>query len=103
MASKNPTEEIAAKILLDKGYDPCKKFPDNSTFWKNNVGCDAGFIPDKNGGHCYMLLQCKENFQDGDNYCKNYFDAELLSFGGNLEVEGFIKLFSKGINNFHLS
>jgi hypothetical protein len=97
MASKNPQNDIAANILIDGGYDPCRKFPDNSTFWTNKIGCDPGFTADDKSGYCYMLLPNKENIQDGDKYCKNYYDAELVSFDTSSEVNGFLKLFTEGI------
>jgi hypothetical protein len=101
MASKNPTKDIAAKILLNGGYDPCKKFPPNATFWTNNIDCDAGFISDNLGGYCYMLLPDKENVDNGDKYCKNINDAELISFDRAIEVDGFLSLLSNGIKTIY--
>ena len=96
MASKNPVNDIAAKILLHQGFDPCSKFPENSTFWTKITGCDAGFIPDHKNGYCYMLLPNTENLEDGDNFCRNNYDAELIMFDSNSEVDGFISLINKG-------
>jgi len=42
MSSKNPNSEIAAKIVLDGGYDPCKTFPEDNVFWTKNPACDPG-------------------------------------------------------------
>ncbi len=96
MASKNPQTDIAAKVLLDGGYDPCTKFPDNSKFWTNYTGCEAGFFPDSKNGYCYMLMPNKRNFQDGEKFCKLDYDAELVSFDTNSEVDGFFSLIYKG-------
>ncbi len=95
-ASKNPTGEIAAKILLNGGYDPCSKFPENSTFWTINNACDAGFIPDFKNKYCYILLPDKENIETGADYCKNSYYSELVTFDSNSEVDGFKILLSKG-------
>ena len=46
MASKNPNSEIAAKIVLEGGYDPCKTFPEDDMFWTKNAACDPG-LPQK--------------------------------------------------------
>ncbi len=96
LASKNPNKEIAAKILLDGGYDPCSKFPPNATFWASKMECDAGFIHDNTGGYCYLLLHDKENIENGDKYCRNKYDAELISFDKTIEVDGFLNLLSNG-------
>lgn len=97
MASKNPTSEIAADILIRGGYNICKKFPDNSTFWSNKGECDDGFIPDKINGYCYTLLPSKKTLQEGIDYCANNFDSELLLFEKNSQVDGFISLLNMGI------
>ena len=97
MASENPTNDIAATILLHGGYNPCTKFSANSTLWKNNIGCDDGFLPDRNGTYCYMFLPQKRSLEDGETECKNDYDAELILFDTNKEVDGFLKLISSGI------
>jgi hypothetical protein len=96
MASKNPTNDIAANILLDGVYDPCTKFPENDTFWAKHKSCDVGFTADNISGYCYMLLPNKKTLLDGDKFCKKYHDAELVSFDKSSEVDGFFKLFAKG-------
>jgi hypothetical protein len=96
MASKNPSSEIAAQILLDGGYDPCLKFDDNDTFWSNHIGCEDGFIPDYKNGYCYMLLPSKKTLQEGIDYCADNYDAELILFEKNSQVDGFITLMNKG-------
>ena len=50
MASKNPNSEIAAKIVLEGGYDPCKTFPENDVFWTKNAACDPGLPQEYFGG-----------------------------------------------------
>ncbi len=97
MASKNPSNDIAATILLHGGYNPCTKLSSNSSVWKSNIGCDAGFFPDKKTGYCYKLLPHKRNLEDGENDCKNNYDAELILFDTNIEVDGFLKLIASGI------
>ncbi len=95
-ASKDPNDEIAAKILLNGGYDPCSKFPENSTFWSNNNACDDGFIPDFKNKYCYIRLTEKANFKTGEDHCKNSYNSELVTFDSNSEVDGFLTLLSKG-------
>ena len=99
MASKNPSNDIAATILLHGGYNPCNKFSSNSTLWTSNIGCGDGFLSDSNGAYCYMLLPQKRNLQNGENACKNDYDAELILFDTNEEVDGFLKLISSGFSN----
>jgi len=96
MASKNPSKEIAAKIIVDGGYDPCIKFPPNATFWTSNLDCDPGFIPDNIGGYCYMTLPDKANLENGEKYCRNNYDAELILFDRSIEVDGFLNLLTAG-------
>jgi hypothetical protein len=96
MASKNPTNEIASNILLDGGYDPCTKFPPNATFWTNKSECDPGFISDNSSGYCYMLLPNSKSLKAGDEYCKNNYDAELISFDTKSDVDGFFTLIING-------
>jgi len=95
-ASKNPSNDIAAKIALDGGYDPCSKFQENESLWIQNLGCHPGFIPDHKNGYCYFVLPSKENLEDGENICRSDFDAELLLFDRNSEVVGLIKLIGAG-------
>jgi hypothetical protein len=97
MASKNPTNAIAADILLHGGYNPCKKFPSNSTFWTNKNACDDGFVPDYANGYCYMLLPTKKPLEQGIDYCTDNYDAELLLFEKNSQVDGLITLINDGI------
>ena len=96
MASKNPTGDIVAKMLLNGGYNPCIKFPENHTFWTNNIGCDPGFVPDYTNGYCYMLLPTKKTFQEGVDHCADNYDAELLLFEKNSQVDGVIKMINDG-------
>jgi hypothetical protein len=56
MASKNPNNDIAAKIALNGGYDPCPTYRLGGAFWDANEGCDPGFVPDYTNGYCYMVL-----------------------------------------------
>ena len=38
MASKNPNNDIAARVVLDGGYNPCQTFAENSSFWTDTTG-----------------------------------------------------------------
>jgi len=96
MASKSPSNDLAADILLHGGYTPCSRFPENSQFWKKHIGCDPGFIPANGSGYCYMLLPDKKNLEDGNKECQSNYDAELLSFNTNSEVDGILNLLAKG-------
>jgi len=97
MSSKNPMNDLAAKIALDGGYNPCTKFTGNESFWDKNAGCDFGFIPDYDNGYCYGVLPDVENLNDGENKCNYNYAAEMILFNSNSEVNGFINLIQKGI------
>ena len=97
LASKNPSNDIAAKIILDGGYSPCQRYSEDDIFWSKNIGCDSGFIPDYINGYCLMVLPTKETLTDGDNLCKNNYDAELILFDKNEEVDSMITLIKTGI------
>jgi len=96
MTSKNPTGDIVAKMLLNGGYNPCNKFPQNHTFWTKNIECGDGFVPDYTNGYCYKLLPTKKTFQEGLDYCAGYYDAEILLFEKNSQVDGFVKMINEG-------
>jgi hypothetical protein len=96
LASKNPTNEIAAKILLHGGYDPCSELPANATIWTDNPECDDGFVPDFKNKYCYILSPEKNNLKAGENYCKDNYDSEFVTFDSNAEVDGFHSLISTG-------
>ncbi len=51
----------------------------------------------------YKVLQTKENLDDGESKCIYDFDAELLYFDTNSQVDSFIELIKSGIpfNSFH--
>ncbi len=100
MASKNPNNDIAAKILLDGGFNPCSIASKNASFCTDSIACDEGFIHDYNNEYCYLLSLNKESLTDGYDYCKNEYDAELLLFDYNSEVDGFLKLLNEGIFDF---
>ncbi len=97
MSSKNPSNDIATQILLHRGYDPCLKFTDNEKFWSSYKPCEPGFIPDFKNGYCYYLLPIKKNLQDGDDFCRNNYDGELLLFDKNSEVEELITLINTSL------
>ncbi len=98
LSSKNPVNEIAAKIALDGGYDPCSKFTGNENFWKNTPHCDLGFVVDHANGYCYKVLPSLENFNDGKITCNYNYDAEMVLFYSDPEVKSFINLALKGIS-----
>jgi hypothetical protein len=97
MASKNPTNEIATRIALSGGYDPCLTHSTDGILWTKKVGCDPYFIPDYENGFCYILLSTKENFGDGEMICKSNFDAELLLLDTNNQAKSLIKLIETGL------
>ena len=97
MASKNPTNEIAAKIALDGGYDPCKTMNKSDLFWRINEGCGPDFITDFLSGYCYKVLTTVKNLDDGEKICNYNFDAELIMFDTNSEVEGLLTLIKTGM------
>jgi len=77
--------------LQDGGYNPC-----NQIFWTNTSECDPGYIADSKNGYCYIVHSTLENFDDGENICKQQYDAELLTFDTNFELSGIIDLFKTG-------
>ncbi len=97
MASKNPTNEIATQIALSGGYDPCLNYSEDGILWTKNVGCDPDFIPDFKNGYCYFFMPTKETFYDGEQLCKNKFEAELLLFDTNDQVKTLIEMIEKGL------
>ena len=96
LASKNPTNIIATKILMDGGFDFCRIIADKDFKWNSNHDCDPGFVADIKNGYCYKALSTRKNLDDGENYCRNYYDAELLLFDTNSQVKGFIELLNTG-------
>jgi hypothetical protein len=96
MASKNPTSEIAAKIALDGGFDPCETMNKSDLFWSSHEGCEPDFIGDDQNGYCYKVLSTLENLDDGEKLCNYQSDAELLMFDTNSEVKGLIRLIKNG-------
>jgi hypothetical protein len=96
LSAKNPLNSIAAKIALDGGYDPCDNFSGNETFWTKNPECEPGFIPDYTSGYCYKVLSTLETLNDGQKKCEYSYDAEMILFNSNSEVQGFINLIQQG-------
>ncbi len=97
LASKNPTNEIVAKIALDGGYDPCKTINQNDSFWRTQEGCGADFVADNFNGYCYKVMSTIENLDDGEKICKYDFDADLVMFDTNSELTGLIELVITGM------
>ena len=97
MSSKNPMNNLAAKIALDGGYDPCSKFSGNEKFWSQMTACETGFIPDYSNGYCYKVLPTFDTLNDGKKKCEYDNNAELLLFNSNSEVTEFINLILSGI------
>ncbi len=96
MASKNPNNDIAAQIALKGGYDPCPVFRLGGAFWDENEGCDPDFIPDYANGYCYKVLPELASLDDGENNCEYYYDAEMVLFESNKQVNGLISLIKSG-------
>ena len=49
MISKNPDNEIAAKLIFNRQFDPCESYSENEAMWNNSLGCDNGFHIDNAG------------------------------------------------------
>ena len=58
--------------------------------------CDDGFVADNQSGYCYQALADTHNLDDADNVCHFSFDAELVNFDLNSEVDSFIEILSSG-------
>ncbi len=97
LASKNPTNEIVAKIALDGGYDPCKTINQNDSFWRTQEGCGADIVADNFNGYCYKVISTIENLDGGEKICKYDFDADLVMFDTNSELTGLIELVITGM------
>ena len=95
MSSKNPSNDISAQTASGGGV--CQKINENEKFWRENQNCDSGFVPDYANGYCYKVLPEMKSFDEGDDYCEYFHDAELLLFDKPSEVDGFIDLIEKGI------
>jgi len=89
--------DLAAKIALDGGYDPCSKFSGNESFWTKTPECDADFIPDRENGYCYKVLPNLNNLNDGQSECEYVYAAEMVLFNSNKEVDGLINLIQTGM------
>ncbi len=63
----------------------------------------AGFSPDNANGYCYKVLQNVTTRVEGEKLCENDFDAEMLLFDTNSEVDGLIGLFKSGIHLINLN
>jgi hypothetical protein len=98
MSSKNYKTDLAAKIALDGGYDPCTKFSGNENFWRERAGCEPGFVADKSNGYCYKVLPTLESFNAGEKRCKFDYFAEILLFTTDSEVIGLLDLIQRGKN-----
>ena len=100
LASKNPTNTIATKIVMNGGYVYCPTIADQDYRSSISAQCDPGFAADIKNGFCYKALSTKKNLDDGDDYCRNYYDAELLLFDTNSQVKDFMELINTGnLNN----
>ena len=97
MTTKNSNNDILSSIALAYGYDPCKKYPANDSFWTNNAAqCDPGFVTNTPNEYCYIALPTLENLDDGVKHCKSNYDAQLVLFNTNVEVNELIKLIESG-------
>jgi hypothetical protein len=101
-ASRNPSNSIATKILMDGGFYFCDTATDKDINWNINYDCDPGFVADIKNGYCYKVASTKENLDDGENYCRNNYDAELLLFDTNSQVKDFIELINAGNKNTNI-
>lgn len=98
LASKNPTNDISAKIAFDGGYDPCKNFAVNQIFFTENVGCEPGFVTDDEYGYfCYRVLPTLETLNEGEKKCEYSYDAEAVLFHTNYEVKMLMNVIQTGI------
>ena len=59
MASKSPDVDIAAQIIYDGSYDPCKvssSLPGIKPKAFDIPPCDLSFVADFANGYCYRIL-----------------------------------------------
>ncbi len=98
MASKNPSNDVTAKVAFDgrRGYGKCQSVNPKLPFWNSGSGCDPGFVPDPVNGYCYKLLPDLMSLEDGDKSCESLYDADLLAFDTEDEVKGLANLIGKG-------
>ncbi len=47
-------------------------------------------------GYCYKVLATPQNLDEGENECKYFYEAELILFDNNDQVDGFINLLKNG-------
>ena len=103
IASKNPTNDVIAKVGFDgrRGSSKCQNVNPKLPFWTSDPICDADFVPDVANGYCYKLLPDLMSLDDGDEFCNSNYDAEVVGFDTKGEIHGLAKLIAKGklINN----
>ena len=96
MSSRNPNNDIAMKMIFEDDYDPCKVLNKNPELWADTPACDQDFVPDFANGYCYKVLRDKKSLDDGEKFCQYKYDAELILFEENLQVDGLIGLIETG-------
>ena len=90
--SKNPDNDIAAQIAINKKFDPCIDASTSKLLTK----CDDGFVPDYVNGYCYRVHPIQKDLNEGDFECDFDYQAEMIQFETNGAVDGFISLLKSG-------
>ena len=66
------------------------------TFLFTLVGCPTGFTPDSVNGLCYLVLPVMDYQDSAMTTCYDTYDADLLVFDKDSDVQEFLKLLKSG-------
>ncbi len=72
---------------------------ENLDIFTLNPQCETGFVPDYPSGYCYAALSEHCGLERGKKNCEFYYDADIVKFNSNSEVDTFIELIKTG-NHF---
>ncbi len=95
LLSKNPNSTIRGQISLFGGYEECDS--DYYESVKESLKCPESFVLNSNNSYCYNIASGEGSFQYASAVCYNW-DAEILSFKNDDDINGFLTLIKSGIN-----
>jgi hypothetical protein len=97
LTSKDPDGDIAAAVALEGGYNACGNSSQQSRKKRStDSDCGAGFVADVVNGFCYTVLPTSTFLDDGDSNCIKNFEAEVLVFENDYQVDGLLGLLKSG-------
>ncbi len=97
LTSKDPDGDIAAAVALEGGYNACSNSSQQLRKKRSTENdCGAGFVADVVNGFCYNVLPTSTFIDDGSSKCKNTFEADVLKFENDNQVDGLLGLLHSG-------